>query len=95
MQRRIMMVLVLILVPFFSLSVPFRTYAQQRRIPRVSSGKSSINSARIRQLRQELKNTKDASRRKELRKELMQLQFKNLKNISNLRLPGNKTNPRR
>ncbi len=85
-------VLVLILVPFLALSVPSQTYAQQRRISRASSEKSNIDSARIRQLRQELKNTKDASRRKELRKELMQLKLKNFKGIRNLRFSGSKTN---
>ncbi len=88
--------LIICLVVFAALiAMPLQAGAQQRRTLRPSSTSSNLDSARMKQLRQELKNTKDSSRRRELRKEMMQLQVKRFNSIRNLRSSGGRTNTNR
>lgn len=67
------------------LALPAVSQTRQTRRFRASENASSVDPARIKQLRQEIRTTKDPKRRMALNREIMQLQTARLKNFRGLR----------
>ncbi len=87
-MRKISRILIIACLSAAVISLSSVMEAKQTPRFRSSDSNSSIDSSRMKQLRQEMRDTKDPVRRRELNKELLKLRMSRFKNFRGFKSRG-------